>query len=854
MRKHQQRQILDILETIKQAQSAGLYADCQEGSLSLCDFIESVEGNDDGGRGEETVALLVEYCELLFKAYNGEIGDRALEKHFIKIENSVKSKLKPNRIEIVFFPYQPSMFDSLESIYFAAAADPNCDAFVVPVPHYQLNPDESLGELIYNGDKYPKNIPITDWQEYDTEARHPDVIFTHYPFDDDGGNYTVHPDYYSKRLREFCELLLYVPYFVVGSGGTVAEYYGSLPGELYAHHVIVQSEKTRQSYIDHYNRYDKAYGWKGQFGKAGEKFVALGSPKFDKVINSKPCDFELPDEWKKLIYKSDGTKKKIILFNTHMFSWINGGEVYFQKLCSVFDTFKKRDDVVLWWRPHPMTEKNFKSKAPQMLDDYRRIVAEYKSAGYGIYDDTPDLTRAIKYTDAYYGDASSLIPLFQCTGNPVILTDYSKPVGFSEFNNLYDDGEFLWLTTTNVNGLFKMDKITYETQYMGSFPGESSSGRLYYSTVCCEGKLYFTPLAANDICIFDMESGEFEKVKLRDDFSGLINTKYRKDMKFSFSAVYRDYIFFFPFSYPAIVRYSTKTGKIDYIEDCIKDFDEKAVLKDAYFFRKGVTLNSTVYLFCSITKSIVSFDMESCKLRHTEQFVEVGSYTKMCYDGESIWLVNNIEPDVIIKWNIDTGEKTILSIDLLKFEQKEYQNYFVAYASGYVWLISLFGNKSIKINITSHRAVEVKEFETGNSDGSDFKPWRYWFLQQVNNKLYSFDLINKNFVEYDTTNNTLQEEVVTMPNAAHNKVSATNIYEDLLIERLNNAKILSDYVIRERNLHISSSLINLLLYPEQTNLNQSFSHQIEALANENSNFGTAGNAIYVYTKKYVLGT
>jgi hypothetical protein len=133
VRKHQWRQILDLLKTIKEAQSAGLYGDCQEDALSICDFIENIEG-----KGAEIVALLIEYCEFLFKASNGEINDKFLSKHFLKIENSITHELKPNRIEMVFLSYKAAMSDSLESIYLAAKEDPDCDAYWIPIPYSEL--------------------------------------------------------------------------------------------------------------------------------------------------------------------------------------------------------------------------------------------------------------------------------------------------------------------------------------------------------------------------------------------------------------------------------------------------------------------------------------------------------------------------------------------------------------------------------------------------------------------------------------------------------------------------------------------------------------------------------------------
>lgn len=43
------------------------------------------------------------------------------------------------RVKVAFFPYKASMWDSLESIYLAAAKDPACDVSVVPIPYYTLS-------------------------------------------------------------------------------------------------------------------------------------------------------------------------------------------------------------------------------------------------------------------------------------------------------------------------------------------------------------------------------------------------------------------------------------------------------------------------------------------------------------------------------------------------------------------------------------------------------------------------------------------------------------------------------------------------------------------------------------------
>ena len=48
----------------------------------------------------------------------------------------------------------------------------------------------------------------------------------------------------------------------------------------------------------------------GLLGNYKEKFLALGSPKFDKVIKSRREDQQLPQDWANLVEKPDGVRKR----------------------------------------------------------------------------------------------------------------------------------------------------------------------------------------------------------------------------------------------------------------------------------------------------------------------------------------------------------------------------------------------------------------------------------------------------------------------------------------------------------------------------------------------------------------
>ena len=53
-------------------------------------------------------------------------------------------------------------------------------------------------------------------------------------------------------------------------------------------------------------------------------------------------------------------------------------------------------------------------------------MAQYRAEGWGIYDDTADLDRAIGVSDAYYGDWSSVVELCRSVGMAVMIQDVER--------------------------------------------------------------------------------------------------------------------------------------------------------------------------------------------------------------------------------------------------------------------------------------------------------------------------------------------------------------------------------------------------------------------------------------------
>lgn len=108
------------------------------------------------------------------------------------------------------------MWDSLESVWKAADEDENCDAYVIPIPYYDKNPDGSFREMHYEADQYPAYVPITRYDTYDFEKHRPDMIYIHNLYDKYNLVTSVHPFFYSDNLKKYTEKLIYIPYFVLG--------------------------------------------------------------------------------------------------------------------------------------------------------------------------------------------------------------------------------------------------------------------------------------------------------------------------------------------------------------------------------------------------------------------------------------------------------------------------------------------------------------------------------------------------------------------------------------------------------------------------------------------------------------
>lgn len=417
-----------VMEAKNKAAALELLEQCQSAAISLGEMIEELEGE-----GVVTIPLIEEYCEMVYEIYeevrqnpavNANRIHNCLARQMIRIRNSVCQDIRI-RTEAVFLPYKASMWDSLESVWRAACEDPDCDAYVVPIPYYDRKADGSFGEMHYEGGLYGADVPVVDYKTYDFETRRPDMIFIHNPYDKCNFVTSVPPYFYSKNLKQFTDKLVYIPYFLMGEIDPDDKqtlegisHFCVIPGVINADVVVVQSESMRKAYINVLT---------GYFGKSSKKrwerkILGLGSPKLDKVRETQKEEQELPEEWMRVIRKADGSMKKVILYNTSVTALLENEEKMLDKIRDTLGIFREnREEVALLWRPHPLIRATIESMRPRLWEEYRKIADRYREEGWGIYDDSADLNRAIAVCDGYYGDGSSVVELCKEAGKPVMI-------------------------------------------------------------------------------------------------------------------------------------------------------------------------------------------------------------------------------------------------------------------------------------------------------------------------------------------------------------------------------------------------------------------------------------------------
>ncbi len=695
--------IKKAIENREIAYAQNLLTECQQGMIQLGNSIEETEGE-----GFVTVGYIEEYCERVYqyfeeleKEQNGNANKiyKVLRKYLIQIESSIKNDISV-KLEMVFLPYKASMWDSLESVWKAADADENCDAYVIPIPYYDKNPDGSFKQEHWEGEQYPADVPITRYDQYDFEKRKPDVIFIHNPYDDWNTVTSVHPFFFSKNLKQFTDCLVYIPYFA--TSGSMSEGQALLPAYIHADYIVIQSEKYRQYYDPRI---------------PDKKFLAFGSPKFDSVIHKCQNPPEPPEEWKE---KMQG--KKVYFYNTSIAGMLGHTENFLKKMEYVFNTFQGREDACLLWRPHPLLESTFDSMRRQYKPMYETLKRRFVEEKIGILDMTPDIESTIALCDAYIGDAgTSVTSLFGVAGKPIFILNNNIHALPQEddwrgeiIRGFYPDGNNQWYVTQG-NKLYYSPNNDFHYEYFCDLC-EYAGGNYYGKAIEFEDKVYVSPLNAQDILVVSKDKS-VRKIAL--------NKLVEQRGAFRSAWQIGQYLFILPNQYPFMVRLNMRTEEIHYMSG-IKESYTSMNAGEKRIGGANVWKDKLV-VGTGDGKKLLFVDAATMKVKTVDIDFEDGVLI-ITPDKEKLWLLP-YEGTMIGCWNVRTEEleKYDAMVSGLECKQipqgikcmKKPFSFSIVY-NNQIIMPPFWGNKLIRFDSQSHIASEwelpikvMKKIENG---------------------------------------------------------------------------------------------------------------------------------------------
>ncbi len=769
MRKIQKQEILEFIKSLDEAneeiksmlennritEAQSLLAQCQEFAIQLGETIERLTDAEC-----PVIAEIETYCECLYHAY-GQVGIdipvnkiyKTLKKQLLKVENGVKNDISVRK-EIAFFPYKASMWDSLESVYLAAKADEDCDAYCVPIPYYDINSEREFGQMHYEGKEFPPDIEVIDWETYQFEERRPDVIFIHNPYDDYNLVTTVHPRFYSSNLKKYTETLVYVPYF--STAGKMGEAFNLCPAYIHADYIVIQNKEHRQFYHE---------------AIPDKKFLALGSPKFDRVLRMCNNPQQMPKEWHEI-----AAGRKIYFYNTSITGMLRDTEQFLKKMQYVFECFENNKNACILWRPHPLLESTFASLRPEYRSVYEKMKDYFFTTQLGIYDTTPDITNSIAFSDAYIGDAgTSVTSLFGIAGKPIFILNnqiHEAPkkddwraqiipgMTYSPYNK--------WMIIQR-NALYQKSETGYDYHFYCELPGKGN--RWVYSVWPYEikNKLYIYPTNSQEITIVD-QNKKVTQVPI--DKYEVEKNAFRGGREFG------KYLIVFPNTYPEVVRFNTETMELNYFAEPI----EVNVVTDEEGTKLGglCKIEDNLYFASPIDNRIMRMHVPTGEFELIELPIQnrCGCVNIVPY-GKEMWLIP-YSGNVITVWNTETNAVQEYPIEIqglsgcnpnTKEETEQCLFMNLVLSGGYVYLTPNWGNMYAKLNLETGKAEQwIPPYKVKETNSYFRKVNNAAFIIPItakpsDTKYQLFSYADRSMYEIDLENDTSKEVPITFDEA-----------------------------------------------------------------------------------------
>ncbi len=219
------------------------------------------------------------------------------------------------------------------------------------------------------------------------------------------------------------------------------------------------------------------------------------------------------------------------------------------------------------------------------------------------------------------------------------------------------------------NGLFCIDIGKNKGEYLLSIKEyEVHEKQLFGTVVENNNMLYFAPISANDILIYDISNNAYRLIPVER------RKYYGESFKFFGVYSYEESIYFFPAHYPAIVKYVSNENDLKYYDDWIPeirgDIGQENYFRQSLCFERG----RLIVPLCGLD-SVLEFNISTgkgeIKKIDTKRKKNKG-FSGICSDGKIRWLLSLYSGEM---YKLDNENRIIEVIDIGNLNEKEKYSY-----------------------------------------------------------------------------------------------------------------------------------------------------------------------------------
>ncbi len=265
------------------------------------------------------------------------------------------------------------------------------------------------------------------------------------------------------------------------------------------------------------------------------------------------------------------------------------------------------------------------------------------------------------------------------------------------FNDFYFENGNILFSVGNFNGLYKYAVKERKLIFLGMFREENKlSCQLYGKIHKYKDKLFFTPLGADNIAVYNLKSCDFDYIPLP-----VPKNACGAEGKFFNSIRYNNSIFFFPGYFSYILKYDLENQQIEVHDKWYEEYMARwGKHSDLLFGYDIVQSNSYLYFSSMQYNGFFKYCLSDCKY----EFIDI-KYPGKClvtltYDGNYFW--GSTDKGILIKMDMDGLVKDMADMNLVYGVEGPFS--CSDYMDGYLYLFVSKKSMILKINCINFKS------------------------------------------------------------------------------------------------------------------------------------------------------